>query len=83
MSTEKEPSFIIVKDLFNYIDTKRDGYIDMHEWMEAFKRIEVPIKSAHLQHIVLNPNGRAFSDFEGSQKFDNIIKIISKNRKFL
>ena len=83
MSSDTMPTFIVVKDLFNYIDTKRDGYIDIHEWMETFRRIEVPIKSAHQQHIVLNPNGRAFSEFEGSQKFDNIIKIISKNRKFL
>lgn len=45
MSGEPVPDFIIVKDLFNYIDTKRDGYIDLHEWMETFKRIEVPILS--------------------------------------
>lgn len=83
MSGEEMPSFIILKDLFNYIDTKRDGYIDIHEWMETFRRIEVPIKSAHLQHVVLNPNGKVFSEFERTQKFDNIVGIISKNRKFL
>ena len=41
-----------------------------------------PIKSANLQHIVLNPNGRAFSQFETSKKFDNIVKTIAKNRRF-
>ena len=41
MSGDEMLSFVIVKDLFNYIDTKRDGYIDIHEWMETFRRIEV------------------------------------------
>lgn len=77
------PTFIIVKDLFNYIDTRGDGYVDIHEWMQTFKRIEVPIVSDHLMHVVLNPNGEAFSRFENTKKFDDIVRIISKNRKFL
>jgi hypothetical protein len=31
----------------------------------------------------LNPNGAAFSVFERTIKFDNIVKIISRNRRFL
>ena len=83
MAGEQMPTFIIVKDLFNYIDTKRDGYIDLHEWMETFKRIEIPATSTHLQKVVLNPHGRAISVFERTKQFDNIVKIIAKNRRFL
>ena len=36
-----------------------------------------------MQHVVLNPNGAAFSVFERTIKFDNIVKIISRNRRFL
>lgn len=46
MTGDELPTFIIIKDLFNYIDTKKDGYIDIHEWMEAFKRIEVILISS-------------------------------------
>ena len=36
-----------------------------------------------MQHIVLNPNGEDFSKFEISPEFDNILKIVSRNRRFL
>ena len=36
-----------------------------------------------MQHIVLNPNGGAISKFEISQEFDHVLKVISKNRRFL
>ena len=41
MSGEDPINFVIMKDLFNYIDIKRDGFIDLHEWLQTFKRIEV------------------------------------------
>jgi Ca2+-binding EF-hand superfamily protein len=83
MSGDGNPPFIIVKDLFNYFDSKRDGYVDLNEWMETFKRIEVPIKSDHLMHIVLNPNGQAYSKFEQTPEYDIIMKAVARNRKFL
>ena len=52
----KPLEFVIVKDIFSYIDTRGDGYIDMHEWMEAFRRIEIPIDPdvIYQQHIILS-----------------------------
>ena len=41
MSGEVSPNFVVKKDLFNYFDSKKDGYIDISEWQEVFKRIEV------------------------------------------
>ena len=75
--------FTILRDLFNYFDKRRDGFIDLREWLETFKRIEVPIKSEHLKHIVLNPNGAAYSSYELSDEFDKVIKAINKNRKYI
>ena len=40
-------------------------------------------KSDHLMHIVLNPNGEALSQFEISKQFDDVVKAIARNRKFL
>lgn len=30
------PPYTITKDLFEYIDKRRDGIIDMTEWMDVF-----------------------------------------------
>ena len=32
MSGEKTPTYPIIKDLFDTIDIRKDGMIDMHEW---------------------------------------------------
>jgi hypothetical protein len=82
-SEEPLPSFAVLKDLFSFFDKRKDGYIDQSEWLETFKRIEMPIHSNFLQHIVLNPNGEAYSKYEQSKEFDEIIKAIAKNRKFI
>lgn len=38
---EEAPAFIILKDAFDFIDSKKDGLIDLNEWMQAFELIEV------------------------------------------
>jgi hypothetical protein len=82
-SEDPLPPFTVLRDLFNFFDKRRDGFIDQREWLETFKRIEVPIKSEHLQHVVLNPNGAAYSKYELSDDFDKVIKAINKNRKYI
>ena len=41
ISKEEPPSFTIIKDLFDFIDIRKDGIIDLNEWMQTFKMIEV------------------------------------------
>ena len=41
LAREESPSFSIIRDLFDYIDLRRDGIIDMNEWMQSFRLIEV------------------------------------------
>ena len=33
LSAKKIPSFTIIKDLFDFVDVRRDGIIDLNEWM--------------------------------------------------
>lgn len=82
-SEDPLPPFTVLRDLFNYFDKRRDGFIDLREWLETFKRIEVPIKNDFLKHIVLNPNGAAYSSYEQSQEFDRVIRAINRNRKYI
>ena len=37
---EPVPGFSIIKDIFDFIDIRRDGIIDINEWMQTFKSVE-------------------------------------------
>lgn len=80
---EPVPPFAVLKDLFSYFDKRKDGFIDQREWLETFRRIEVPIKSEFLKHVVLNPNGAVMSNYEQSEHFDRVITSLNKNRKYI
>lgn len=43
LAREETPSFPLIKDMFDFIDIRKDGIIDMNEWMQSFRIIEVPI----------------------------------------
>lgn len=40
---KEKPAHCIIKDVFEYIDKRRDGVIDLREWMDAFLKYENPI----------------------------------------
>lgn len=40
-SNEVPPSYDIIKDLFVFIDLREDGFLDIHEWMQSFRQIDV------------------------------------------
>ncbi|KAM3134464.1 hypothetical protein pb186bvf_013430 [Paramecium bursaria] len=42
LATEEIPPFAIIKDLFEFIDKRRDGQIDLTEWMDAFAKFQNP-----------------------------------------
>jgi hypothetical protein len=41
MAHEEVPALSIIKDLFDFIDVKKDGIIDINEWLETFNHIDV------------------------------------------
>jgi len=51
LAREEIPPFPIIKDLFDFLDIRKDGIIDMNEWMQSFRLIEVqsfPMKYVNL-----------------------------------
>ncbi|CAD8069030.1 unnamed protein product [Paramecium sonneborni] len=42
LATEDIPPFAIIKDLFEFIDKRRDGHLDLTEWMDAFSKFSNP-----------------------------------------
>jgi hypothetical protein len=41
--TKPIPNYTLMKSAFDAIDMRKDGLIDMNEWMKAFSKIEVII----------------------------------------
>ena len=39
--TKTIPNYTLMKSAFDAIDLRRDGLIDINEWMKAFSKIEV------------------------------------------
>ncbi|OMJ86438.1 hypothetical protein SteCoe_12017 [Stentor coeruleus] len=63
LSGEPVPAFTVLKDLYDIIDIRKDGVVDMREWLNTFK-------------------GDTKS-WEDSKEFDDITRIISRNRKLI
>lgn len=42
LAGEEVPPFAIIKDLFEFIDKRRDGLLDLTEWMDAFSKYKNP-----------------------------------------
>ena len=63
LAGESVPVFSVLKDLYDIIDIRKDGVVDMREWLNTFK-------------------GEA-KTWEDSKEFDDISKIIARNRKLL
>lgn len=40
LSGDPVPAFTVLKDLFDYVDARKDGYLDRKEWASAFKVTE-------------------------------------------
>jgi hypothetical protein len=34
------PSYYVIKDLFDAVDIKKDGHIDLKEWNQTFNNLE-------------------------------------------
>jgi Ca2+-binding EF-hand superfamily protein len=38
LSGEAAPAFSVIKDLFDVVDSRKDGYLDIKEWLSVFKQ---------------------------------------------
>jgi hypothetical protein len=43
LSGDPLPAFTVLKDLFDYVDARKDGYLDRKEWASAFKVAEAAV----------------------------------------
>jgi Ca2+-binding EF-hand superfamily protein len=53
LSKKKAPSFPVCQDMFDFIDLKKDGIIDLDEWVQSFARYEVSFNPKTKQNTSL------------------------------
>ena len=76
LAGEKAPTYPVVKDLFDTIDIRKDGMIDMHEWQQTFGRVEQGASKISFKTTPLNM-------WENSREFARIGTLLAKSRKLL
>jgi len=76
LASEKPPTYPIIKDLFDNIDVRKDGMLDLHEWQQTFGRVEQGNSRISFKTTEL-------SMWENSREFERIAHLMAKNRKLL
>lgn len=76
LAGEKSPTYAVIKDLFDTIDVRKDGMIDLHEWQQTFCRVEQGNSRISFKTTAL-------SMWENSREFERLGFLMAKNRKLL
>ena len=69
------PNYPVMKCVYDYIDVRKDGVIDLNEWNKVFA-----ITESNLD-VIKGPGSEYIRDWEGSEEITEIYKLISKNKK--
>ncbi|KRX05153.1 hypothetical protein PPERSA_06787 [Pseudocohnilembus persalinus] len=97
ISSQSITPYSLMRDVFEFIDIRNDGVIDLHEWMESFRKLDSQTQQQRLdqqmgkiqeENQVLNKDlqlTQGFDiklfDWECTKYYDQALKIIGKNRK--
>ena len=71
------PNYPIMKCVYDFIDVRKDGVIDLNEWNRVFA-----ITESNLD-VIKGPGSEYIRDWEGSEQITEIYKLISKNKKLI
>lgn len=76
MAGEQTPTYPVIKDLFDTIDIRQDGVLDLHEWQQTFGRV-----AKVNNKLSIKPTPLAM--WENSREFEKIGALIARSRKHL
>lgn len=76
LAGEKAPTYPVIKDLFDTIDVRKDGMLDLQEWQQTFGRVEQGNSKISFKTTEL-------SMWENSREFGQLGFLMAKNRKVL
>ena len=78
---KSSPSYSVLKYVYDYIDIRKDGLIDLNEWNQIFSRAEGKLDLP--SDIVIPRQLNILRQWETSNDLIEIYKKISKNRKLI
>jgi hypothetical protein len=73
---DRVPAYPVIKDLFDAIDIRKDGIIDLSEWQQTFGVVQEGNNK-----LSIKPNPLAM--WENSREYTRIGTLIARNRKLL
>lgn len=76
LAGEKALAYPVIKDLFDTVDIRKDGIIDMNEWQQTFGNV---VEGNNKLSIKPTP----LTQWENSREFLLIGQLIARNRKLL
>ncbi len=82
--TKTPPNYVLLKSIFDYIDIRKDGLIDLNEWLKTFNYTEVNLSliQSSLEKKTLNDTeAKELRIWETSKEMSNLYQLINKNRK--
>jgi Ca2+-binding EF-hand superfamily protein len=79
------PNFTMLKNTFDYIDIRKDGFIDMGEWTNAFGIVSGKLDVYNNLNLSNKKKNQValLRKWETSNNILNIYKAIAKNRKII
>ena len=75
------PPYSVLKYVYDYIDIRKDGLIDLNEWNQIFSRAEGKLDLP--SDLVLPKQLNILRQWETSNELIEVFKLISKNRKII
>ena len=75
------PSYAVLKYVYDYIDIRKDGIIDLNEWNKIFAEAEGKLDIS--ANEVIPSQMKILRQWETSNDIIEIYKIIAKNRKII
>jgi hypothetical protein len=76
LAGERPPAYPVIKDLFDTIDIRKDGTLDINEWQQTFGNVTQGNNK-------LTVKATPLSLWENSREFSQIGVAVAKNRKLL
>ena len=75
------PPYSVLKYVYDYIDIRKDGLIDLNEWNQIFSRAEGKLDLP--SDLVLPKQLNILRQWETSNELIEVFKLISKSRKII
>jgi hypothetical protein len=83
LAGDRPPAYPIIKDLFDLIDIRKDGIIDINEWQQTFGFVTEGNTKLTIRVAASAGGDSSLSLYENTREYQRIGTLIARNRKLL